>query len=86
MIRALHRRLHRLTHQIAIGRLVTLSIAHEHVDDSALIDSTLSAAGLEREQHDLLLLLKRYGRLAAEPPCELISVSPLPSGGRRQHR
>jgi len=77
MTRALHRRLDRLTDQIALGRLITLSIAHERVEDRTLIDGTLAAAGIERTDADLTVLLKRYGTEGAESPCALLSVTPL---------
>jgi hypothetical protein len=82
MTRALHRRLDRLTDQVAVGRMITLSIADEHVNDDALIDATLAAAGIEREERDLVILVKRYGTLDAEPPCTLLSVLALAPNGR----
>jgi hypothetical protein len=84
MTRALQRRLDRLRGRIAFGRFITLSIANEHVEDSALIDATLSAARIERSDTDLVVLLKRYGTLGTEPPCSLVSVLPLPSNARKR--
>ena len=83
MTRALQRRLDRLTDRVTVGRMITLSIADEHVQDSALIDATLAAAGIEREEQDLVVLLKRYGTLGTEPPCSLVSVRPMPSNARK---
>ena len=83
MTRALHRRLDRLSGRISAGRMIVLRIAHEHVDDSDMIDPTLVAAGIEREDSDLLVLVKHYGPLGAEPLCTLRSAcpSPHPRGG-----
>jgi hypothetical protein len=64
------RRLDRLTDQIAVGRLIVLNIAHEHVEDCTLIEATLTASGIER----------------TEPAYELLSVSPLPSDAQRHRR
>ena len=77
MTRALQRRLDRLTDRATVGRMITLSIADEHVQDSALIDATLAAAGIEREEQDLVALLKRYAPDPAEPPCALRSATTL---------
>ena len=83
MIRTLHRRLDRLTDQIAVGRLIALSIAHERVGDRALIEGTLAAAGIERTDADLTVLLKRYDTLGAEAACALLSVTPLSPTARK---
>ena len=41
MMRSLKRRLDRLADQVgSAGRMITLHIAHEHVEDSTLIDAT----------------------------------------------
>ena len=63
--------------------MITLNIAHEHVEDSALIDATLAAAGVERDERDLVVLLKRYDTLGTEPPCSLVSVLPLAPNVRK---
>ena len=86
MIRALHRRLDRLSGQISAGRLITLNVAHEHVEDSNMINATLAAAGIEREDGDLVVLLKSYGTLDAQPPCTLLSVLPLAPNRRKVPR
>ncbi|MGE3294941.1 MAG: hypothetical protein AB7O95_26545 [Geminicoccaceae bacterium] len=86
MTRALHRRLDRLSEQIADGRFIVISIAPKHIEDRALIDATLSAGGIERCDADVMVLIKRYGTLDAGAPCQLISVSPLPSGGRKHQQ
>ena len=83
MTRALHRRLDRLSGQISAGRLITLNVAHEHVEDSNMINATLAAAGIEREDGDLVVLLKSYAPLGPEPPCTLQSVLPLAPNGRK---
>jgi hypothetical protein len=83
MTRALHRRLDRLREQIAVGRLITLSVAHEHVEDRALIDATLAAGGIQRTDADVVVLLNRYDTPGAEPACGLLSVTPLPSNTRK---
>ena len=83
MTRALHRRLDRLSGQISAGRLITLNVAHEHADDADMINATLAAAGIEREDGDLIVLLKSYAALGTEPPCALRSVSPLTPKGRK---
>ena len=77
MTRAQHRRLDRLSAQISAGRLITLNVAYERVDDADLINATLVAAGIEREQGDLVVLLKSYAPLDTEPLCALRSVLPL---------
>jgi hypothetical protein len=77
MTRALHRRLDRLTDQIAVGRMIVVEIAHELVDDDRLVDGTLAAAGIERTDEDLTIRIKRYDTQGAEPPCALLSVTPL---------
>ena len=83
MTRTLHRRLDRLSGRISPGRMITLSIADEHVDDADMINATLAAAGIEREDGDLVVLLKSFAALGTEPPCTLRSVSPLTSKGRK---
>jgi len=83
MIRALHRRLDRLTDQIAVGRLIVLNIAHEHVEDCTLIEATLTASGIERTDADLTMLLKRYGAMGTAPACALLSVTLLDPKRRR---
>ena len=84
MMRSLRRRLDRLADQVGgTSRMITLNIADEHVQDSALIDATLAADGIEREEQDLVVLLKRYGTLGTEPPCSLVSVRPMPSNARK---
>ena len=84
MMRSLRRRLDRLADQVGgTSRMITLNIADKHVQDSALIDATLAAAGIEREEQDLVVLLKRYGTLGTEPPCSLVSVRPMPSNARK---
>ena len=83
MTRALHRRLDRLSGRISPGRMITLSIADEHVDDADMINATLAAAGIEREDGDLVVLLKSYAPLGPEPPCTLQSVLPLAPNGRK---
>jgi len=83
MTRALHRRLDRLTEQITVGRLIALSIARERVGDRALVDGTLAAAGIERTDADLTVLVKRYDTQGAEPQCALLSVTPLSSNPRK---
>jgi hypothetical protein len=55
--------------------------AYEHVNDSALINATLAAAGIERDDSDLLVLPKRYATGDVEPPCTLLSVSRLQNSG-----
>jgi hypothetical protein len=55
--------------------------AYEHVNDSALINATLAAAGIERDDSDLLVLLKRYATGDVEPPCTLLSFSRLQNSG-----
>jgi hypothetical protein len=81
--RALHRRLDRLSGQISAGRLITLNVAHEHVDNADMVNATLTAAGIKREDGDLVVLLKSYGTLDAQPPCTLQSVLPLAPNGRK---
>ena len=81
-MRSLKRRLDRLADQVgSAGRMITLDIAREHVGDSALIDATLTAAGIEREDGDLVVLLKSYATLGTEPPCALRSSPPLTPKG-----
>lgn len=86
MTRALHRRLDRLSEQIAVGRLIVVDIAHEHVDDDDLVSATLAAAGIERTDEDLTILLKRYDTLGTEPPCTFHSVTPMVPTTRRALR
>ena len=86
MTRALHRRLDRLSAQLSGGRLITLNVAYEHVDDTDMINATLAAAGIEREDGDLVVLLKSYAALGTEPLCTLQSVSALAPNGRRVRR
>ncbi|HVJ14951.1 MAG TPA: hypothetical protein VM686_05900 [Polyangiaceae bacterium] len=81
MTRALHRRLDRLSGRFSAGRLITLSVAHEHADDADMINATLAAAGIKREDGDLIVLLKIYAALGSEPPCTLQSVLPLAPNG-----
>ena len=77
-MRSLRRRLDRLADQVGgTSRMITLNIADRHVQDSALIDATLAAAGIEREEQDLVVLLKRYAPDPAEPPCALRSATTL---------
>ena len=83
MTRALHRRLDRLSAQVSAGRLITMNVAYEHVDDAEMINATLAAAGIEREDGDLILLLKSYAALGTEPLCVLQSVLPLAPNGRK---
>ena len=66
--------------------MIVLRIADQHVDDSDMIDATLVAAGIEREDSDLLVLLKHYGPLDAEPLCTLRSVLPLAPPAQRKLR
>jgi hypothetical protein len=47
-----------------------------------MINATLAAAGIEREDGDLAVLLKSYAALGTEPPCTLLSVVPLAPNGR----
>ncbi len=77
MTRALHRRLDRLADQIAVGRLIVLNVAHEHVDDDDIIVATLTIAGIERTEEDLSIRIKRYSTLGTESQCALLSVTPL---------
>ena len=83
MTRALRRRLDRLSGRISAGRLITLNVAYEHVDDTDMINATLAAAGIEREDGDLVVLLKSYAALGTEPLCALQSVLPLAPNGRK---
>ena len=84
MMRSIRRRIDLLADQVGgTSRMITLNIADRHVQDSALIDATLAAAGIEREEQDLVVLLKRYGTLGTEPPCSLVSVQPMPSNARK---
>ena len=57
--------------------MIVVKIDAERVDDSDLVQATLAGAGIERVENDLTILLKRYGTREAEPPCTLMSVSPL---------
>ena len=83
MTRALQRRLDRLSSRLSPGRMITLNIADEYVDDADMINATLAAAGIEREARDLLVLLKSYAAVGTEPPCTLLSVLPLAPNGRK---
>jgi len=84
--RALRRRLDRLSGRISAGRLITLNVADEHVDDADMVNATLTAAGIKREDGDLIVLLKSYAPLGPEPPCTLQSVLPLAPNGRKVMR
>ena len=83
MTHALQRRLDRLSSRLSPGRMIILNIADEHGDDADLINATLAAVGIEREDGDLVLLLKSYGTLDAQPPCTLLSVLPLAPNRRK---
>jgi hypothetical protein len=92
---ALRRRLDRLTDRIAAGRMIVLGIAYERAElgiayeraeDAALVDATLADAGIVRDDSDLLVLVTRYATPEGEPPCALLSVSPLAQAARRAPR
>ena len=83
MTRTLRRRLDRLAGQVAAGRMFVLGIAYERAEDAALVDATLADAGIVRDDSDLLVLVTRHATRGGEPPCALLSVSPLPPNARR---
>jgi hypothetical protein len=86
MTRALHRRMDRLTERVAVGRLIVVEIAHELVDGDRLVEATLTAAGIERTDEDLIVRIKRYSTLGTEPPCTFRSVTPIPVTTRKALR
>jgi hypothetical protein len=79
MSRALHRRLDRLAHRygLSAGRLIAVTMHESRAHDEALLAATLADAGISRTDQDLVVVIKRYGRNPAEPPCALQSVMPL---------
>jgi hypothetical protein len=84
MSRALHRRLDRLAqrHALSAGRWIVVKVHDSRVHDDALLHATLADAGTSRTDRDLVVIVKRYGRNPAEPPCALVSVTPLHSARR----
>lgn len=73
------RRLDRLAHRASAGRLIVIEIAHDLAEDEKVVADTLVEAGVDRDDADLLVLVKRYGAAEPIPPCAatLLSVSPL---------
>ena len=57
--------------------MIVVKIDAERVDDGYLVQATLAGAGVERAEKDLTILIKRYGTGEPEPPCSLVSISPL---------
>jgi hypothetical protein len=86
MTRTLRRRLDRLAGRVAAGRVLVLGIAHGRTDDAALVGETLADAGVVRDERDLVVLVTRYATPEGEPPCALLSVSPLAQAARRAPR
>ena len=83
MTRALLRRLDRLSGRISAGRMIILRIADDRTEDAELVGDTLAAAGIERTDRDILVLIRWFGTLGAEPPCALQSVFPLTPNRRK---
>jgi hypothetical protein len=76
---ALHRRLDRLAHRygLSAGRLIVVTMHESRAHDDSLLSAALADAGISRTDQDLVVIVKRYGRHPAEPPCALVSVMPL---------
>ena len=86
MTHALRRRLDRLAEQVAAGRMIVLAIADNRTEDRALVGDTLADAGIVRDGSDLLVLVTRYALREGEPPCALLSISPLTATARSKAR
>jgi hypothetical protein len=86
MTHSLRRRLDRLAGRAAAGRLIVLDVADDRTEDRALVGETLADAGIVRDGSDLLVLVKRYATREGEPPCALLSVTPLARSARRARR
>jgi hypothetical protein len=89
MTRHLTRRLTRLAAQGQAGRVIVVEVAWPLVGESEqedVVAGTLAAAGIDRSDEDLLVLAKRYGADEPNPPCALLSVSPLTGCDRKAQR
>ena len=90
MTRHLTRRLARLAAQGQAGRVIVVEVAWPLVgeQEDEVVADTLAAAGIDRSDEDLLVLVKRYGAAEPIPPCaaSLLSVSPLTACARKAQR
>jgi hypothetical protein len=72
-----------LSGRISAGRMIVLRVAADRTEDAELVGDTLAAAGIERNDRDILVLVRWFGPLGAEPLCTLRSVLPLARPARR---
>jgi hypothetical protein len=88
MSRVLHRRLDRLVHRygLSAGRLIVVTMHESRAHDDSLLSAALADAGISRTDRDLVVVIKRYGRNPAEPPCAVQSVTPLHATRREAMR
>ena len=89
MTRHLTRRLARLAAQGQAGRMIVVEVARPVVgEQEEVVADTLAAAGIDRSDEDLLVLVKCYGAAEPIPPyaASLLSVSPHTACARKAQR
>ena len=79
MIGNLQRRIARLAQRSAhlAGRMIVVTVAESRRHEAGLVDGTLVSAGLVATDQDLVVAVVRYGADGAEPPCAVVSVTPM---------
>ena len=79
MSSGIRRRIDRLAqyHARQPGRMIVVTVA-----ESRRHDATLVSAGLVAADQDLVVAVVRYGADGAEPPCAVVSVTPMQSARR----
>ena len=59
------------------GRMIVVTVAESRRHEAGLVDGTLVSAGLVATDQDLVVAVVRYGADGAEPPCAVVSVTPM---------
>ena len=60
------------------GRMIVITLAENRRHEAGLVDATLVSAGLVvATDQDLVVAVVRYGADGAEPPCAVVSVTPM---------
>ena len=79
MSRGLRRRIERMGQYQARqpGRMIVVTVADSRRHEAGLVDATLVSAGLVATDQDLVVAVVRYGADGAEPPCAVVSMTPM---------
>ena len=79
MSRGLRRRIERMGQYQARqpGRMIVITLAENRRHEAGLVDAALDGAGVVPTDQDLIVTLVRYDTDRAEPPCALLSMTPM---------